>query len=190
MSPPRRRFLQTLVTGVTFGLAGCSAPGDVCVGGLSARQVDSDDPPPTVFEPQLGDDDDIQGYEPLASYIIDCQGLGFDRPWYDVPQRMSLWNIAPEPQPIKYSLTSARHGQLLGEEERSFGPRDLVYFRFREPDDYRLQVRRGERQAVAELPRRRFDCNDSHTRVIVPSTGRIEDETISTAVGCPFSDLV
>lgn len=144
----------------------------------------------TVVEPRVGDDDVLEGHEPLASYIIDCRGVGYDRPWYDIPQQMSLWNVGSEPQRVTYSLTTVSRRRPLVENERGFGPRDLVYFEFREPDEYRLQVRQDQRQATVAVPRRRFDCNVSRTYVTVPSTDGITAETVSTALGCPFSDVL
>ncbi len=123
------------------------------------------------------------------------------------PHAIRVWNDSGRVRRILLRLT---RGSGSGESSAALDRRvefpadGYLTVGLLEPDDYALAVRPGDGTgegattatstgtaagAIVEVPRARFDCNDSQTDVRVAPDGAVESFTVSTEIGCPPEEV-
>ena len=118
---------------------------------------------------------------------------GVQNPENNRAHLIRVWNDSDESRTIGLTLTrgsggagSGGDGGPLLDRQFEFPADGYLTLRLFEPASYRLRVRTGDgTPAEIEVPRARFDCNDSWTDVAVAPQGRVKSETVTTEVGCP-----
>lgn len=121
--------------------------------------------------------------QPFAEIAVGTRE-GVRKPDNNLPHLVRVWNDADRDRTV--GLTLVRDGgPALLDREFEFAADGFLTVRLLEPGNYSLEVRPGGGAAAAvEVPRARFDCNDSWTDVAVTAAGRVKSETVTTEIGC------
>ncbi|WP_135823983.1 hypothetical protein [Halorussus ruber] len=200
--PSRRTLLRTAGIGLGLGLSGCLGTGGESPGETSTTtettttetttdpETTTASPPPTAEEvspaavaergvpvvPKI----ESTAATPFRAFSVgDREGVA--NPEDNLPHQVWVWNDTDAEREITLALSTG--GTTVLDETVAFRARAALGIELAEPRPYELTVSEGDREKVVEIPRSRFDCNDSVTDVAVQRE-EIAEFTITTEMAC------
>ena len=196
----RRRAVLGAVGAGLVSFAGCSTSGTVGTSPATARSTTSaahpsstdtptsapDSPVPTPDYPESTGE--VETFDP-AETVEEVQvgsREGVANPDNNLPHDVRVWNRASTDVVARIRLVDYVEGSVALDETYDLPADAAVTLSILEPSSYVLEVRvpeAGTRETLS-VPRPRFDCNNSATRVAVSADGNIDSMLITTAVFC------
>ena len=169
-TPARRRLIALGGAALISSLAGCTSALPFGGGRPEVREETGESP-----------DRDAPSAMPNLSAESTAASLAVGRGGNHHP--VWVWNASDRPRDLSLEIGGK------GDEKRWFrGSYALdtatnLVVDLRDPWDYVITVRVGERSETVEIPKSRFDCNASATDVAIRDGG-IESRSISTTMAC------
>lgn len=94
-----------------------------------------------------------------------------------------MWNRTDERRKIAVSIGPDGSSEPWFERTYAFDAGSVLAIELRASRRYAIGVETGDRRKTVDVPRSRFDCNDSATDVLVGEQ-ETKAQTISTSVDC------
>ncbi|NHN59956.1 MULTISPECIES: hypothetical protein [Halorussus] len=168
--PARRRLLALGGSALVGSLAGCTS------------SLSVDDGPPDVREvPGLRPDSSAPSAMPTLSAESTLTTLAVGRGGNNHP--VTAWNVTDRSRDVALEIAGEGDAEPWFRGEYALDADTNLIVDLRDPRHYAVTVRVGERSKTVDVPKSRFDCNNSATDVAIREDG-IESRSISTSMAC------
>jgi len=185
------------------GLSGCigsQSPDSNALTGSQSTPTETDVSETTAVETTTSQETPrltVSDGEPVTGFPRDERGFTTERVGSrttitnaenNLPHELLIWNPAEHSQTITVEIsdqTSDTQPIVLTETYEIPGD-ELLEIRLLEPAPYRVSLDGPtiDEAATIEIPRDRFDCNESHHEITVTGTGEVAEVVYSNDAGC------
>lgn len=198
----RRRVLTTLGAIGVVGVAGCGSPAgerDPTSAGTRNRtpplteeqSVASPEDPQQTPRLTVSDGELVDGF-PIYEEGFTTERVGsradITNPESKLPHELLIWNPSDQTQEITVEIRNLTDGeeQTVLNDSYEIPGDDLLVIRLLEPATYRVSLAGPtiDETATIDIPRSRFDCNESHHEITVAGTGEVAEVVYSDAAEC------
>jgi len=136
--------------------------------------------------------------EPVTGFPRNESGFATERvgsrntianPDNNLPHDLLIWNSAAHSQTITVEIRNQTGGtqEIVSNDTYEIPGDELLVIHLLEPAPYQVSLDGPTitEAATIEIPRDRFDCNESHHEITVTGTGEVANVVYSDAAGCP-----
>ena len=201
----KRRVLTKFGTIGVVGVAGCESPAgerDPTSDGTRNRtpslteeqSVASTEDPQQTPRLTVSDGEPVDGF-PIyeGGFMTERIGSRADitNPESKLPHELLIWNPTDQTREITVEIRNLTNGEepTVLNDTYEIPEDELLVIRLLEPATYRVSLAGPtiDETATIDIPRSRFDCNESHHEITVTGTGEVAEVVYSDTAMCSTS---